>query len=214
MVLTVKVPTVNVPGPLRPLSLRPFDPPVLVAEIDVKFMPVVLSAMVVEKMTTALDPVVAYSIIFSTSLTSRKLTTPGKSAPGRGNTIGFDPVAKIGGMAHVVLPKSHGKSRDKGARYADVAVPLLFKKLRECGAVDSRLVINLVGGAQMSLAPGMGTAFKIGEDNVAAVRAALAAEGLKPKAIETGGHRGRTMRLLIESGKAMVASAGEENREL
>ncbi len=126
----------------------------------------------------------------------------------------FDPVVKVGGMAHVVLPKSHGKSRDKGARYADVAVPLLFKKLQECGAVDSRLVINLVGGAQMSLAPGMGTAFKIGEDNVAAVRAALAAAGLKPKSVETGGHRGRTMRLLIESGKAMVASAGEESREL
>ena len=126
----------------------------------------------------------------------------------------FDPVAKIGGMAHVVLPASHGKTGDRAARYADVAVPLLLEKLKERGAKDSRLVINLVGGAQMSLAPGMGTAFKIGDDNTAAVLAALAAEGLKPKAVETGGHKGRTMRLFIESGKAMVASAGEEIREL
>ena len=66
----------------------------------------------------------------------------------------------------------------------------------------------------MSLAAGIGTAFKIGDDNVAAVQAALEAEGLQPKAVETGGHKGRTMRLFIESGKAVVASAGEESREL
>ena len=76
------------------------------------------------------------------------------------------------------------------------------------------MVINLVGGAQMSLAPGMGTAFKIGEENVAAVHAALKAEGLKPKAVETGGNKGRTVRLFIESGQAVVASAGQESREL
>ena len=126
----------------------------------------------------------------------------------------FDPVAKIGGMAHVVLPASHGKTGDRAARYADVAVPLLLKKMRERGAKDSSLVINLAGGAQMSLAPGMGTAFKIGEENVTAVHAALAAEGLQPKAVDTGGHNGRTMRLFIASGKAMLASASEESREL
>lgn len=126
----------------------------------------------------------------------------------------FDPVAKIGGMAHVVLPASQGKTGDKASRYADVAVPRLLETLRNSGAVNSRLLINLAGGAQMSLAAGMGTAFKIGEDNVAAVLAALAAEGLQPRGIEVGGNRGRTVRLFIESGKAMVASAGEESKEL
>ena len=126
----------------------------------------------------------------------------------------FDATAKVGGMAHVVLPASHGKTGEKASRYADVAVPLLFKTLRERGAVDSRLVINLAGGAQMSLAAGIGTAFKIGEENVAAVSAALTAAGLKPKAVETGGNKGRTMRLFIETGKAMVSSAGQESREL
>lgn len=126
----------------------------------------------------------------------------------------FDPVVKVGGMAHVVLPKSHGKVGEKAARYADVAVPLLLDSMRKNGAVNSRLVITLVGGAQMSLAPGMGTAFKIGEDNVTAVYAALTAEGLKPKAVDIGGNKGRTVRLFIESGKAMVASAGQDTREL
>ena len=60
----------------------------------------------------------------------------------------------------------------------------------------------------------MGSALKIGEDNVAAVRATLAAEGLEPKAVVTGGNKGRTVRLFIESGKTMVASAGQESREL
>ena len=126
----------------------------------------------------------------------------------------FDPVAKIGGMAHVVLPASRGRSGEKPGRYADVAILQLLEKLRKRGAVDSRMVINLVGGAQMSLAPGMGTVFKIGEENVAAVHGALKAEGLKPKAVETGGNKGRTVRLFIESGQAVVASAGQESREL
>lgn len=126
----------------------------------------------------------------------------------------FDPVAKVGGMAHVVLPNSQGRNGERGARYADIAVPRLLKDMRKSGALDSRLVINLAGGAQMSLAAGLGTAFKIGEDNVAAVRAALKAEDLKPKAAETGGNKGRTVRLFIESGKTMVASAGQESREL
>ena len=119
----------------------------------------------------------------------------------------FDPVAKIGGMAHVVLPASRGKTGDKATRYADVAVPYLLETLRKSGAVHSRLVIYLVGGAQMSLAPGLGTAFKIGDDNAVAVRAALAAERLKPQAEEIGGHKGRTVRLYIGSGKMTVASA-------
>ena len=126
----------------------------------------------------------------------------------------FDPVAKVGAMAHVVLPKSKGNSGDRAGRYADVAIPLLLKNVRELGAKDSRLEIYLAGGAQMSLAPGLGSAFKIGEDNVVAVRAVLAQEGLEPKATDTGGNKGRSMRLFIESGKATVASAGQENREL
>ncbi len=126
----------------------------------------------------------------------------------------FDPVAKVGAMAHIVLPKSHGKTGERAGRYADVAVPIMLEKIRELGAVDSRLRIHLAGGAQMSLAPGLGTAFKIGEDNVVAVLAVLSAEGLKPDAVEVGGNKGRTMRLFIESGKATVASAGQENREL
>ena len=40
------------------------------------------------------------------------------------------------------------------------------------------------------------------------------AEGLQPKAVETGAHKGPTGRLFMESGKTMVASAGQEFREL
>ena len=43
----------------------------------------------------------------------------------------FDPVAKIGGMAHVVLPESRGRSGEKAGRYADVAIPQLLEKLKK-----------------------------------------------------------------------------------
>ena len=68
----------------------------------------------------------------------------------------FDPVAKVGAMAHIVLPKSHGKTGERAGRYADVAVPIMLEKIRGLGAANSRLGICLAGGAQMSLAPGLG----------------------------------------------------------
>ncbi|MCH9016508.1 MAG: chemotaxis protein CheD [Chloroflexi bacterium] len=126
----------------------------------------------------------------------------------------FDRVAKVGAMAHVVLPKSREKSVDRAGRYADVAVPLLRDSIRKNGAVNSRLVISLVGGAQMSLAPGISTAFKIGEDNVEAVAAVLAAQGVSITASSIGGNRGRTFRLCITTGAATVSSAGQEDIEL
>lgn len=126
----------------------------------------------------------------------------------------YDPTAKIGAMAHVVLPNSHGKVGERAGRYADVAIPLLVKNITELGAKKSRLKVVIAGGSQMSLAPGLGTAFKIGEDNVLAVEEALSKQGLKIKAADTGGNKGRTMRLFIESGSATVASAGQENKEL
>jgi len=46
-------------------------------------------------MTTARPPLSQAASMWLTSLTSRKVTTPGRSTPGAGGTNGTEPVARI-----------------------------------------------------------------------------------------------------------------------
>ncbi len=66
----------------------------------------------------------------------------------------------------------------------------------------------------MSRALGMENAFNIGENNIAAVRAALAKEGFAPERADVGGNSGRALILYIESGITTVSGAGKEEKEL
>ncbi len=126
----------------------------------------------------------------------------------------YDPVAKVGGMAHVVLPNSNGRALSPNPKYADMAVPMLFEELQKNGALKTRMVIRLAGGAELSKAPGLDNAFKIGEKNQEAVKLALSKEGVKVKAEELGGGKGRTVRMYVDTGRVVVTTAGSESKEL
>lgn len=126
----------------------------------------------------------------------------------------YDPVSKVSGMAHVVLPSSDGRSTKAPAKYADVAVPLLMGEMTRMGALRSRIVAKLTGGAEMSRAAGLDGVFKIGERNLEAVKELLAQEHVRIAAEDTGGNRGRTARMFCGSGKLVVSTAGTESKEL
>lgn len=131
---------------------------------------------------------------------------------GLGSCVGvaaWDPVARVAAMAHVVLPSSEGRRPDTGAKYADRAIPKLIQTVRDQGGLKSRLVIKIAGGAQMALSLSNDPIFKIGEQNIAAVLEAISKEGLKVVAKETGGNRGRTLRMDADSGETRVSVAGE-----
>ena len=117
-------------------------------------------------------------------------------------------------MAHVVLPSSQGRRPDFGAKYADRAIPKLIQAVRDQGGLKSRLVIKIAGGAQMALSLANDPIFKIGEQNVDAVLEAINREGLKVKARQIGGNRGRTLRLNAANGETQVSVAGEPPRKL
>ena len=136
---------------------------------------------------------------------------------GLGSCIGvcaYDPVSKVGGMAHVVLPNSGGKDTISPGKFADTAVPLLLQEMAKEGGARSRLVVKLVGGAQLALARGLESAFKTGERNLAEVKEALARENISVAATDTGGNVGRTVRLFLDTGKVIVKTAGGEGKEL
>ena len=136
---------------------------------------------------------------------------------GLGSCVGvcaYDPVANVGGMAHIMLPSSTHYAGRSTNKYADLGVPALLRKMTGLGASKSRIIVNIAGGAQMSLAPGVSSIFKIGENNVAAVKESLAGLGIPLRASDTGGHHGRTLRMHVDSGKILSSSAGKESVEL
>jgi chemotaxis protein CheD len=136
-------------------------------------------------------------------------------ALGLGSCVGLalvDGARGIAGLAHIVLPASK-ESRDgaSSAKFADVAVPRLVELLAGLGARRGSLAAVLVGGAQMFTAGGSG--LDIGRRNEEATREQLAELGIPVLAAETGGSKGRTLRVHVH-GKVTVKEAGGVEQEL
>lgn len=127
---------------------------------------------------------------------------------GLGSCIGiclYDPVTRIGGLAHVMLPSSEiGRAKDNPAKYADTAVPALIVLMEKHGANPRRLVAKYAGGAQMFSFANGSSLLKIGERNAEAVKEALEKAGIKILASDTGGSFGRTIEFSTETGLLLV----------
>ncbi len=127
----------------------------------------------------------------------------------------YDSKAGVGGMAHVVLPFSDNgvRARGNGTKYANIAIPELLQQMRDAGAVRSRLVAKISGGAQMFKA-GAGATMETGKRNVEAVKKVLADEAIKISGEDTGGTKGRTVRIHVGSGKITIKTVGGPENEL
>src|SRR5436305_6906739 len=76
----------------------------------------------------------------------------GLYALGLGSCIGLavlDRSARIGGLAHIVLPESSHEADEEPGKFADRAVPELIFRMRLAGASPRRLEAALGGGARM-----------------------------------------------------------------
>jgi chemotaxis protein CheD len=133
---------------------------------------------------------------------------------GLGSCVGvalIDHAAGVAGLAHVVLPAAEGREAAPG-KYADTAVPALLDAVLELGARRSRVDAVLVGGASMFSFGGAG--LDIGQRNDAAVREELARLRIPVAAADTGGSRGRTVRVDVEAGVVTAKAAGDTAIEL
>ena len=72
---------------------------------------------------------------------------------GLGSCIGltfYDPVRKMGGMVHYMLPDSTLiRNNTNIAKFADTGIQELLKRVLEAGASRTRLVAKIAGGAKM-----------------------------------------------------------------
>lgn len=118
--------------------------------------------------------------------------------------VAYDPVSRAGGLLHIMLPDS-SISKDKAvsqpAMFCDTGLPLFMRELAGVKAERNRLKIFLAGGACVLSGP---DSFKIGERNVAAVKAWLAAQGLRPVGADLGGTVNRTLHLDLSTGGLTV----------
>ena len=119
-----------------------------------------------------------------------------------------DPEARVGGLAHVLLPTAAVGERPDATpgRYAQSAVPALLEAVLAAGAARHRVVARLVGGATMFrnlTAPGL---IAIGERNTVAARRALDTLSLPLVAEAVGGDYGRSVRFDLAAGTVTVRS--------
>jgi len=123
----------------------------------------------------------------------------------------YDPISRVGGMAHVVLPNSNG-SGNNSSKYANVAVPTLLDKMYQKGALKNRINAKITGGAQMVTKVAVGE--NIGEKNTIAVKTLLSEYHIKLTGEEVGGNRGRSVWLHVNQGKVLVRQIGTDPHEL
>lgn len=123
---------------------------------------------------------------------------------GLGSCIGltlYDPVNKIGGMVHYMLPDSHITANNANiAKFADTGIPELLKRITLAGANRSRLIAKIAGGAKMFGVNQASNIGSIGERNAAAAKKILSDLNIKLVAEDTGLNYGRTVELHCDTG--------------
>jgi chemotaxis protein CheD len=129
--------------------------------------------------------------------------------------VAYDPIMKIGGLLHVMLPESKlspAKAAKQPAMFIDTGLPLLLTALRGLRADFARTKVFLAGGATIMCTNDL---FKIGERNVAAAQYLLSRYGLQVRHSSLGGTINRTVHLNIGTGEITLKTPlGSETASL
>ncbi len=115
-----------------------------------------------------------------------------------------DPITKIGGMNHILLP---GSKTDKlsmtdpgySARFGVNAMEELINGMLKLGAVKSRFEAKIFGGGNV-----IKSSTLIGTKNIKFVKEFLADEHIPIKAEDVGGDTPRRLHFFPDTGKAML----------
>jgi chemotaxis protein CheD len=134
---------------------------------------------------------------------------------GLGSCVGIsflDPVAKVGALAHIVLPSIEmSRNRNVPLKFADSGIEIAVQNMLKMGCLKSRIQAKLAGGAHMF---SFNENMNIGEKNVEAVTKKLDEMKIPILAMDTGGNYGRTIEFHVETGVMVVKSAFRGVREI
>jgi chemotaxis protein CheD len=125
------------------------------------------------------------------------------STYGLGSCVGiaaYDPIARAGGLIHIMLPRSAidpRKAAVQPAMFADTGMPLLVQALLNLPADPNRLRFLIAGGAAMLRAP---EDFNLGNSNVGVTLEFLTQHNLLVCHREIGGTDNRTLHFDVGTG--------------
>ena len=135
---------------------------------------------------------------------------------GLGSCIGlslYDPQAKVGGLLHYMLPDSkQARPSDTPAKFIDTGFPLMLADVLRLGAVKSRLVAKIAGGAQMF--SNTTSVRRVGERNAQAAKELLAQNGIRLIAEDTGLNYGRTVSIDLNDGTYTVKTVSKGDKTI
>lgn len=120
----------------------------------------------------------------------------------------YDPITKIGGLAHIMLPDSTAVVANQNPnKFADTATVALVRQMLDKGADRRRIRAKIAGGAQMFAAITNSSIANIGARNTVAVKEILAQLSIPVVAEDTGKNYGRTLYFSTADGSMRIKSA-------
>ncbi len=139
---------------------------------------------------------------------------------GLGSCVGialWDSVSRVGGMSHVLLPgEDYSVRRENPHKFADRSIEAMVPAMVALGAQQRRLIAKLAGGARMFATvedDALKSVFRMGERNLASVKATLGRLGIPIVAEDTGGSWGRTMEFQTQAGRVVVTAFEQPTKE-
>ena len=137
---------------------------------------------------------------------------------GLGSCIGltlYDPVAKIGGLVHYMLPDSTKlKNNTNIAKFGDTGIKELHRLMIQAGANPRRLVAKIAGGAKMFEVSGLSSVGNVGDRNAEQAKIELRELRIPLVAEDTGLNYGRTVILDCENGDYIIKAVGRDSKTI
>lgn len=130
---------------------------------------------------------------------------------GLGSCIGitlYDKNKKIGGMAHIMLPKNNDPAV-KSLKFADVAITEMLNEMIGMGVRVRDIEAKIAGGSQMFSFTASDEKKSVGYRNIVFVKDFLKEKELKIVAEDTGGNVGRTIDIDLATGVLSVKTIGK-----
>jgi len=122
----------------------------------------------------------------------------------------YDPVARVAGLLHCMLPLSKIdplKAQAVPCMFVDTGIPLLFNEAYKKGAEKKRIIVKAAGCSSMLDEKGF---FKIGERNFTILRKLLWKNNIVIDKDDIGGDYSRTVSISVATGRVIVKSDGRE----
>ena len=130
-----------------------------------------------------------------------------------GSCIGvciYDPVIRLAGMVHIMLPLNMEGQPKNVFKYADTGIVEMIRKMEVFGGVRSRMVCKIAGGAKMFDLAGGGSIGNIGLRNAESVKQVLNREHIRLVREDVGANYARTLTFDAATGQGLIRSYGRK----